>query len=297
VRACVRARAVFLLVNEIISRVQTLALQASQLDAALASALDALAPPEPLRRPSSAAEAAPRPIRPHLEPLLEGYLDHVRAARQLLAAMQRRIEEDASCANLLLDRIRNRLIKFDVAASTVAAATGLGSCAAGIFGMNLPAAILSDEGSVAAKPYYGWLFEVVASAIAGSVALIIIVMLSLLFGRSIYVACRKKCDRRPLNNGSANGQNRGSGSVRGVAAVRAEQANRDQRWKERFAGISSVRFPEKAMSREVSLRLTDGGGGSHEASHIELPDGPRSGNGASGADSAGGRYENSAAAI
>ena len=44
-----------------------------------------------------------------------------------LRATQARISDDAAGANLLLDRTRNRLIKFDVAASTIAAST-IASC-------------------------------------------------------------------------------------------------------------------------------------------------------------------------
>lgn len=218
-----------LLAEEMASAVDQLSELSASLDAALARSLAAVevrpadppqhSPVQPSMPPPSPGNDQRRdPREPlevrarQLELLFEGYLDHVRHARRILKDMKRRVDEDVSCANLILDRTRNRLIKFDVVASTVAAATGLGSCAAGIFGMNLPAAVLGNEASTT-TPYNNWLFALVAIAIACLVFTIVTCMICVLYARTF-------CSHLFPKRMQQRQQSRPAGTV---AAVRAER--------------------------------------------------------------------------
>ena len=230
----------FLIVREMATRVDLLARQASDLDAALCAALDSLSDSDAERRP---------------ERLLEGYLDHVRASRTVLASMKLRIDDDAACANLLLDRTRNRLIKFDVVASTVAAVAGIGSVAAGIFGMNLPAVVLANEQGPGSRsaPFDNWLFTTIALSITGLIGVVVIIVLAIvLCGRHLTCSWCAPSSRTVLAGGSR----------RGVAAVRAQQETRAERWRERFRQIKSVKW-SNMPSPVASVRLDDDHGGGH----------------------------------
>ena len=237
-----------LLVQEMLNRVDELTEHAEGLDTALSILLAAGGP--------SSTHAYRSDL---FERLCECYLDHVRAARCVLASMHSRITIDSQCANLLLDRTRNRLIKLEILASTVAAATGFGSMFAGVFGMNLPAAIFGDTNN---SDYYDWLFATVALLISSLVGSIIFIVVAMLFGRSI----REKClggatsqnVRAPYNmtacslrlgaagrasNASSEPSRTGSKIDRrksnDVATLRTEQETRGRIWVKRFSQASS----------------------------------------------------------
>ena len=210
----------FLIVREMATGVDLLARQASDLDAALFAALDSLSDTDAKRR---------------LERLLEGYLDHVRASCAVLTSMKQRVDDDYACADLLLDRTRNRLIKFDVVASTVAAAAGIGSMAAGIFGMNLPAVVLANDAGPGTRsaPFDNWLFETIAIAITGIVGLVVVIGVAIvLCGRHLTCSWCASSSRTVLAGGNRLN----------VAAVRAQQETRAERWRERFQQIKSVKW-------------------------------------------------------
>ena len=210
----------FLIVREMATGVDLLARQASDLDAALFAALDSLSDTDAERR---------------LERLLEGYLDHVRASRAVLTSMKQRVDDDYACADLLLDRTRNRLIKFDVVASTVAAVAGIGSVAAGIFGMNLPAVVLANEQGPGSRsaPFDNWLFTTIALSITGLIGVVVIIVLAIvLCGRHLTCSWCASSSRTVLAGGNRLN----------VAAVRAQQETRAERWRERFQQIKSVKW-------------------------------------------------------
>ena len=118
------------------------------------------------------------------EQLLEAYLGHVRTATASLEAAAYNIAGQEKIAMLMLDQVRNRLLKVDVAASSVSAAAGLGACIASIFGMNTPAPILAnvpEPGSPGSR-YDTWLFATVTSLIGLMIFSFIIGVISFLYG-------------------------------------------------------------------------------------------------------------------
>ena len=138
--------------------------------------------------PGNAPPRAPRQMAPvaidAAEQLLETYLGHVRTASASLERAAFNIAGQEKTALLMLDQVRNRLLKVDVAASSVSAAAGLGACIASVFGMNTPAPILANvpaDPSAPGKRYDTWLFLTVTSCIAIMIAGFIVAVLTFLY--------------------------------------------------------------------------------------------------------------------
>jgi len=109
----------------------------------------------------------------------------VRTASASLGAAAYNIAGQEKVALLTLDQVRNRLLKVDVAASSVSAAAGLGACIASVFGMNTPAPILANvpsEEKAPGRQYETWLFLVVTSVIAIMIVSFIVTILLYLYG-------------------------------------------------------------------------------------------------------------------
>ena len=231
-----RASAVFFaLVTECREIVNELKQQSAGLDNALSSILAEVA---------AASGQAPGPPS-ELELLLEAYLGHVRSALGVLDSLDQRIRDQEINANLELDRTRNSLIKLEIMASTSAAAAGIGSCVAGIFGMNLP--ILHDDDGIPT-----WAFFAVSAIVGLVVFVIIAITMVILFGRSWADWC-------------ANAQEE-------VVQTGPEMR---QNWKKRFDLAKSVRFAG-AASRRIRAPIMPAADSSNSSARCLSARGPTS---------------------
>ena len=134
------------IVRELRQRVDHLQAQARSLDDSISCALE---DEETIRGINLDAETDSR-SRPELDPdsrsrqnlatdvtdaaeqLLEAYLAHVHTASASLETAAFNIAGQEKIALLMLDQVRNRLLKVDVAAASISAATGLGACIASV---------------------------------------------------------------------------------------------------------------------------------------------------------------------
>ena len=191
------------IVRELRQRVEHLQAQARSLDDAISCALE---DDETIRGFNLDAETDSR-SRPELDPdsrsrpylatdvadaaeqLLEAYLAHVHTASASLATAAFNIAGQEKIALLMLDQVRNRLLKVDVAAASISAATGLGACIASVFGMNTPISFLAnvpEKGSPESK-FDTWLFISVAGFIATMVSTFIICVIVFLRGPAHHI--------------------------------------------------------------------------------------------------------------
>ena len=202
----------------------------------------ALSPPPP-----QAAEpgAAPRSLGDFVahhglgevsqaERLLEAYLEHVCSAIEVLGALDTQLRDHEADASMYLDRKRNRLIKFEVFASSIAGASGIGSCVAGIFGMNLQSAIFDPDD--------GTKFAQVAASVGGFTMLVAATTFGLLVGCSCSWPCGFRRPAHRVRRASARESSDDLLLPSGAFSAR-------EGWKKRFP--ASKRFP--ALGRMGSV--------------------------------------------
>jgi hypothetical protein len=260
------------LVSELRGRVDGLQRQAQGLDEALTAVLedddilravclsasrDEAGRGEGGRSPSEGSEGsgATRVVEA-AELLLEVHVGHVRTAAAALSEAGNNIAAQERIALLMLDQVRNRLLKVDVGASSVSAAAGLGACIASIFGMNVPISMLGnvhDEDPDDPSHYYDtWLFWTLFSII-----LTIIIGFMILSARFLYFGprglSRRTADRDALSMSSPR---------RRKIKPRPQAPNEPL-----LSRHGSAAYSQSFASRSVSNRPTvgwgdcDGGGG------------------------------------
>ena len=203
------------IVRELRQRVDHLQAQARSLDDSISCALedeetirginlDSRSRPE-LDPDSRSRQNLATDVTDAAEQLLEAYLAHVHTASASLETAAFNIAGQEKIALLMLDQVRNRLLKVDVAAASISAATGLGACIASVFGMNTPISFLAnvpEKGSPESK-FDTWLFLSVAGFIATMVSTFIVCVIVFLRGPAHHIRSAPHINRiqasSPLN--------------------------------------------------------------------------------------------------
>ena len=240
--------------------------QAAELQAAIERALGGLSLQQPPQSPQREAPQREAPQREadvaswahelgapgHTEMLLEAYLMHVCSAVEVLELLDTRIQDheadarfEEADASVLLDTQRNRLIQFEIVASAVAAATGLGSCIAGIFGMNLTAPrVFGDDN--------GERFYLVASFIGGACLVVVLIGFGFLYGAQLWMCL---CSRSRLE-ADADSSRAATFHVTLSEKERTTRASEArERWKQRFSQFgTTMKLPPRGTERAGLVR-------------------------------------------
>lgn len=137
---------------------------------------------------------------------------------------------------MMLDRSRNSLIKFEIFASALAAASGVGSSVAGIFGMNLQTPLYSPDD--------GTKFTLVASFVGGFCTLVALCTSIFLFCRRgwlkpIAISGRVWHIATAATNEASAPKAAVDRQLSQLLPTRAQSAR--EGWKKRFVELGSVR--------------------------------------------------------
>ena len=126
-----------------------------------------------------------------VEVLLEAYLHETLHVTSTLRALSRWLDRGSAELAFQLDAARNRLLHFEVVATSIGTAMSVGAVISGILGMNLKTDIFHQE---------DWLFDATAVGIAVLCILTVIILVWLLRssarrGRSSRGGRRARCTR------------------------------------------------------------------------------------------------------
>lgn len=247
----------FALVGECRQIADELSTQAAGLDGALSRALASLAEHGPAADVKATLEPllAGRGLEPgvaaqSLERILEEYLRHVRAALTILDELNLRIRDQETSATLTLDRTRNRLMKIEIMATGTAAATGIGSCIAGVFGMNLESHYFFGDTWPVTRP---GLFEGIASGIAVGVWSLVALVILFLYGRNIRQCVRTRLFRARLPRGWWEAQQKEVSGRESGPPAGAPMVDLRQGWRRRFESLASVKGSVKGSVKRTSV--------------------------------------------